>query len=123
MPSFWGPAREIKELGVVAEQCPCCRQTTPCTVQAVFQGNRIFFVKMTAAQETACVCAACRSSFTCEPWRYLALLPAAEAAALPLANLLALTNPGLAERVQLKQQVSELGGDDRFATAYELLEG
>ncbi len=123
MRTIWGSATEVRDLGVVAEQCPRCERPTPCAVRAVCQGWHFFFVKLTAvATETSCHCTACGASFPCELWRYPALVPAAQAEALPLEDLLARTNPGLAERIQWKQQVRELGGDARFAAAYEELE-
>jgi hypothetical protein len=124
MRTIWGPATEVQDLGVVAEQCPCCERTTPCAVRAVCQGWHVFFVKATAvATETSARCTVCGSAFPCELWRYPALVPAGQAAGLAVEDLLARTNPGLAERVQWKQQVCDLGGDLRFVTAYEELEG
>jgi hypothetical protein len=124
MRTIWGSATETTDLGVVAEQCPRCERPTPCAVRAVCQGCYVFFVKLTAAaRETSCRCSVCEASFPCELWRYRALVPAAEAARLSVEDLLARTNPGLTERVQWKQQVSDLGGDGRFAAAYEQLDG
>ena len=91
---------------------------------AFFEGDHVFFMKTTAVtKETSCRCMACNGSFPCELWRYPDLVPVPDAAALPVEVLLARTNPGLAEREQLKQQVNALGGDARFAAAYEQLEG
>ncbi len=119
-----GPLTEVRELGVVAEQCPCCARVRPCAVRAECRGWRFLFVKKAAAPKTAsCLCGTCGMSFPCELWRYPALVPAAEAAALPAEELLARTNPRLAERLQLQEQVGALGGDPRFAAAYEQLEG
>ncbi len=119
-----GPGNEVRELGVVAEQCPCCSRVRPCTVRAVFQGRRFFLRKKSAVpKETTCLCGTCGISFPCELWRYPVLVPAADAAVLPADDLLTRTNPRLAERLQLQEQVSALGGDPRFATAYEQLEG
>jgi hypothetical protein len=121
---LWGRVTENKDLGVVAEQCPSCERVTPCRVRAACHGVRVLFVRLTSAtRDTTCVCTACGGSFPCELWRYPCLVPAQEASALPVEDLLARTNPGLADRVQLKEQVSALGGDDRFAAAYEHLDG
>jgi hypothetical protein len=49
-------------------------------------------------------------------------VPLREAKALSLQDLVARTNPGLAERLQWKEQITSLGGDTRFAMAYEQLE-
>ncbi len=119
-----GPVTEVRELGVVAEQCPCCARVKSCTVRAVCQGWRFFFVKKAAdPKEISCVCGTCGTSFPCELWRYAMLLPAPQASALAVKDLLEQTNPRLAERLQLQEQVYSLGGDARFAAAYEQLEG
>jgi hypothetical protein len=119
-----GPVTEVRELGVVGEQCPCCMRVRPCRVRAVCQGWRFFFVKKAATpKEISCLCGTCGMSFPCELWRYPALLPAAQADALAVKDLLEQTNPRLAERLQLQEQVYALGGDSRFAAAYEQLEG
>jgi hypothetical protein len=123
MRSFWGPAAERGELGVVAEHCPFCHRTTPCTVQASYLGWYVCFVKLlTDAQKTCCRCSACGASFPRQLWRYADLLPAAEAESLSIDELLARTNPSLAERLQWKQQVCDLGGDASFVAAYEGLD-
>jgi len=122
--TIWGPASEIKDLGVVAEHCPYCDRTTTCLVRSVCKGAHIFFVKMTfVTKETSCCCAVCGGWFPCELWRYPTLMTVREAGTLGMENLLAKTNPGLVERMQLKEQVSALGGDPRFAVAYQQLEG
>ena len=88
------------------------------------QAWHVLFVPLAgSAKEISCRCAACGGSFPCELWRYPALLPASQAATLSAEELLARTNPGLADRVQWKQQACELGCDARFAAAYEQLEG
>lgn len=121
---LWGQTTEIKDLGVVAEQCPCCERITPCSVRTIFEADHVFFVKVAeASKETSSLCSVCGGSFACQLWRYPNLVPGSEAAGLPVETLLARTNPGLVERVQMKQQVIDLGGDDRFAVAYEQLEG
>src|SRR4051812_42513306 len=120
MGTLWGQATEIEDLGVVAEQCPFCEQTTPCLVRAARPGWQILFLRLSAdTQDTSGLCTSCRSSFPCELWRYPELVPAAQAESLSSEDLLARTNPGLAERLQLREQVSVLGGDDRFAAAYD----
>ncbi len=123
MGNFWGPATEIADLGVVAEHCLHCQQITPCTIRSTDHLAHVCFVKMTTSKETACLCGVCGGSFPCVLWRYPELVPVQEAKVLPAEGLLARTNPGLAERIQLKQHVIELGGDPRFAVAYEQLEG
>jgi hypothetical protein len=73
--------------------------------------------------ERSCLCTACHKAFLCEHWRYATAVPAGEAKTLAVEELLARTNPGLAECLQLKEQISALGGDGRFAVAYEQLGG
>lgn len=121
----WGPATEIKELGVVAEQCPYCERAAPCMVRGVCEGGRLFFVRLAAPppRETSCRCLGCDGAFPCQAWRYSAFVPAGEAAGLTVEHLLARTNPRLADRLEWNEQVRALGGDARFATAYEQLEG
>jgi hypothetical protein len=123
MPKFWGAATEITDLGVVAELCPHCDQIMPCLLRSVCRGYYACFVKTTGPTiERSCLCTSCHKTFLGEHWRYAAVLPIGEAKALPPEELLARTNPVLAERIQLKYLVHALGGDRRFAVAYEQLE-
>jgi hypothetical protein len=73
-------------------------------------------------KESSCLCTVCLKALPCEHWRYATVVPIREAKALPIEDLLARTNPGLAERLQLKEQISALGGDAGFGVAYEQLE-
>jgi hypothetical protein len=123
MPKFWGAATEIIDLGVVAEWCPHCAQILPCLLRSVCRGHYACFVKTTGpAVERSCLCTGCHQPFLGEHWRYAAVLPIGEARALPPEDLLERTNPVLAERIQLRELVRALGGDRRFAVAYEQLE-
>jgi hypothetical protein len=123
MPKFWGGATEIIDLGVVAELCPHCEQIMPCLLRSVCRGHYACFVKTTGPTiERSCLCTGCHKPFVGEHWRYAAVLPIGEAKALKPEDLLARTNPCLAERIQLKEQVRALGGDHRFAVAYDQLE-
>jgi hypothetical protein len=123
MRKFWGPATEITDLGVVAELCPHCEQIMPCLLRSVCRSHYACFVKTTGPTiERSCLCTGCHKPFLGEHWRYAAVLPIGQARALPPQDLLARTNPSLAERIQLKQLVHALGGDRRFAVAYEQLE-
>jgi hypothetical protein len=72
--------------------------------------------------ERSCLCTVCLKALPGEHWRYTTVVPIWEAKALPIEALLARTNPGLAERLQLKEQIRALGGDAGFAVAYEQLE-
>ncbi len=124
MRKIWGPITEIHDLGVVAEQCPYCERIMPCLLRSVYRGHFVLFVKTPAPlSETSCLCTACVKAFPCDPWRYAAPLPIQEAKTSQADDLLARTNPGLAERLQLKEQIGALGGDARFTTAYEHIEG
>ena len=124
MRTIWGPATEIIDLGVVAEHCSHCAQIMPCLLRSVCRGNYVFFMKAAApTKESSCLCTVCVKAFPCEQWRYAAVLKIREAKVLPLEDLLARTNPGLAERLQLKEQICALGCDARFGVAYEQHEG
>lgn len=124
MRTIWGPVTDISDLGVVAEQCPHCERLMSCLLRSVCHGNYILFVKIAEPpHENSCLCTGCLNSFPCQPyWRYAAVLPIRKAKALPLEELLATTNPVLAERLEFRAQVRALGGDPRFAEAYEHLE-
>lgn len=123
MSKFWGATTEIIDLGVVAEFCPHCEQIMPCLLRSVCRGHYACFVKTTGLTiERSCLCTGCHKSFVGEHWRYAAVLPIGEAKALPPEDLLARTNPCLAERIQLREQVRALGGDQRFAVTYEKLD-
>ena len=120
MRSIWGPVTEIRDLGVVAEECPHCEQVMPCLLRSVYRGSYVFFVKTDPlAEESSCLCTACLKALPCQGWRYAAVVSIRKAKALPIAKLLARTNPGLAERLQLREHVRALGGDAAFTLAYE----
>jgi hypothetical protein len=123
MRRIWGPVTEIRDLGVVAERCPFCEQVIPCLLRSVGYGNYVLFVKvMAVARESSCLCIGCLQAFPSEPWRYAGLVSLREAQALPVEEVLARTNPALAERLQLQEQICALGGDALFAAAYEQLD-
>ncbi len=123
MRTIWGWVTEIRDLGVVAEQCPHCERTMPCLLRSVCRRNHVFFVETTEpTRERSCFCTGCHKAFPSEHWRYAAVVPIWQAKVLPPDDLLARTNPGLAERLELKEQASALGCDARFAVAYEQLE-
>jgi hypothetical protein len=123
MRAIWGWATRITDLGVVAEQCPYCERTMPCLLRSVCRINYVFFLETSGLErESSCFCTGCHKAFPSEHWRYAAVLPIQEARNLPPEDLLARTNPGLADRFALKEQVSALGCDARFAVAYEQLE-
>jgi hypothetical protein len=123
MRKFWGAATEITDLGAVVELCPHCQQIMPCLLRSVCRGYYTCFVKTTGLTiERSCLCTGCHKPFLGEHWRCAAVLPIGQARALPPEDLLARTNPGLAERIELKELVRALGGDHRFMVAYEQLE-
>ena len=125
MRTFWGAVTEISDLGVVAEHCPHCERLMCCLLRSVCRGNYVFFVKMAEpSRESSCMCTGCLKTFPGEPyWHYAALVPIREAQKMELDGLLAETNPVLADRIHFKEQIRDLGGDDRFAAAYGYLEG
>jgi len=123
MRSIWGPFTEIRDLGVVAEECPHCERVTPCLLRSVYRGSYVFFVKTAVpTEESSSLCTACLKTIPCQRWRYAAVAPIRKAKALPMEVLLARTNPGLAERLQLRKQIRALGGDTAFGLAYEQVE-
>jgi hypothetical protein len=73
-------------------------------------------------EESSSLCTACLKALPCQHWRYAAVVPIRKAKALPIEDLLARTNPGLAERLQLREQIRALGGDAAFGLAYEQAE-
>jgi hypothetical protein len=125
MRTFWGAFTEISDLGVVVEQCPHCERLTCCLLRSVCRGDYVFFVKTAEpTRESSCLCTGCLKTFPGKPqWHYAAVVPIREAHEMGLESLLTKTNPVLADRIHFKQQICDLGGDDRFAIAYERLEG
>src|SRR5262249_20140229 len=82
-----------------------------------------FFVKTAmSTRESSCLCTVCLKTLLCEQWRYAAVVPIRKAKALSIDDLLARTNPGLEERLQLKERIIALGGDADFVVAYEQIE-
>jgi hypothetical protein len=123
MRSIWGSVTEIRDLGVVAEECPHCERVMPCLLRSVYRGSYVFFVKTAAlVEESSILCTACLKKLPCQRWRYAAVVPIRKAKALPIEDLLARTHPGLAERLQLRAQIRALGGDAAFGLAYEQVE-
>jgi hypothetical protein len=123
MRSIWGPFTEIRDLGVVAEECPHCERVTPCLLRSVYRGSYVFFVKTAApTEESSSLCTVCLKTIPCQRWRYAAVVPIRKAKTLPMEAVLARTNPGLAERLQLRKQIRALGGDTAFGLAYEQVE-
>jgi hypothetical protein len=124
MRAIWGPVTEIRDLGVVAEQCPHCERVRTCLLRSVCRGYTILFVRTTEPTvERSGLCTACLKTFPCDHWRYTTALPIQQAKTLTDEELLARTNPGLAECLLLTEQIRALGGDARFAVAYEHLGG
>src|SRR5580692_5876313 len=98
MPKIWGPVTEIRDLGVVADKCPYCDRIMCCLLRSVYRGHYVFFLKTAApTSETSCLCTGCHKAFHCEHWRYATHLPIQEAKACQVEDLLARTNPSLAE--------------------------
>jgi hypothetical protein len=123
MRSMWGPVTEIRDLGVVAEECPHCERVTPCLLRSVYRGSYVLFVKTAApTEESSSLCTVCLKALPCQRWRYSAVVPLRKAKALSIENLLARTNPGLVERLQLRKYIRALGGDAAFGLAYEHVE-
>lgn len=124
MRTFWRAITEVSDLGVVAEHCPHCERLTCCLLRSLCRGNHVFFLRLAEpTRETSCLCTGCLRTFPAKPaWHYATVVPINEAHEMGLENLLAKTNPVLADRIHLKEQIRDLGGDDRFAVAYEQLE-
>ena len=125
MRRFFGAVTEIHDLGVVAENCPHCDVIKSCLLRTVHQGHYVCYVKVAdPLRESSCMCTDCLKPFPAKPhWSYAAVVPIADARSMALDDLLAKTNPILADRVRFKQQIRELGGDERFAIAYDSVEG
>jgi hypothetical protein len=123
MRAIWGSATKVIDLGLVAEQCPYCGQTMPCLLRSVCRVHYVVFLETAGPErERSCFCTGCHKAFPSEHWRYAAVLPIREGKDLSPEDLLARTNPGLADRFALKEHVGALGCDGRFAVAYEQLE-
>ena len=85
MRSIGGPVTEIRDLGVVAEQCPYCERVMPCLLRSVCRGNYVFFIKTAApTEENSCLCTVCLKALPCDHWRYATVVPLREAKALPV---------------------------------------
>jgi hypothetical protein len=107
----------------MAERCPHCERITTCLLRAVQRYYTLFFLKTSVSTDEASgFCTECYKTFHCETYRYVCVVPVKQAKSLAIEELLARTNPSLAERVQMKEQIAVLGGDTRFAEAYQQLE-
>jgi hypothetical protein len=124
MRTFYGAVTEINDLGTVAEHCPHCDQLKCCLLRTVSQGNYVCFVKIAEPlRESSCMCTDCLKPFRGKPhWGYAVVVPIRDALGMELNDLLAKTNPILADRIRFKEQIRALGGDERFAVAYENVE-
>lgn len=125
MRRFFGVVTETTDLGVVAEHCPHCDVVKSCLLRAVHQGHYVCYVKVSdPLRESSCLCTDCLKPFPGKPhWSYAAVVPISDARGVELDDLLTKTNPILADRIRFKQQIRELGGDERFAVAYDDVEG
>lgn len=125
MRTFYGEVTEIHDMGVVAETCPHCDQLRSCLLRTVHQGYNIFFFKTAdVLRESSCLCTECHKPFPGKPsWNYPEVASIREARGMSLDDLLAKTNPILADRIHFKEQIGKLGGDERFAIAYDKVEG
>lgn len=125
MRTFFGVINETHDLGVVAEHCPHCDRVTSCLLRRVRRGNYICFVKMAElSRESSCMCTNCLKTFPGKPyWSYAEVVPIRKARTLGIEDLLAKTNPILGDRIRLKEQIRELGGDECFVVAYDDVEG
>ena len=125
MRTFFGAVTEIHDLGVVAELCPHCDGLRSCLLRTVHQGNYICFVKVAdPLRESSCMCTDCLKPFPSKPvWSYAEIVRIRDAQVMELDDLLTKTNPILADRIRFKEQIRELGGDERFAVAYDNVEG
>lgn len=125
MRTFFGVVNETNDLGVVAEHCPHCDRLTSCLLRTVRRGNYICFVKIAElSRESSCMCTACLKTFPGKPyWSYAEVVPIRDARTMGMDDLLAKTNPILADRIHFKEQIRQLGGDERFVVAYENVEG
>lgn len=125
MRTFCGAVTEVKDLGVVAEHCPHCDSLKSCLLRTVTQGNYVCFVKIAEElRESSCMCTECLKPFPGKPcWSYAEIVPIRDARNMNLDDLLTKTNPILADRIHFKEQIRELGGDERFVVAYENVEG
>lgn len=123
MGRIWGPATEITDVGVMAERCPHCERITPCLLRSVRRSFFTLFVRVhSSARDNSGFCTECHKPFHCDPWRYANVVAIGEAKSLGIAELLARTNPIVAEREQMKELVAALGGDAQFAEAHQQLE-
>ena len=125
MRTFFGSVNETHDLGVVGEHCPHCDRVTSCLLRRMRRGNYISFVKMAElSRESSCMCTNCLKTFPGKPyWSYAEVAPIRKARTLGIEEILAKTNPILADRIRLKEQIRELGGDERFVVAYDNVEG
>ena len=125
MRTFFGAVTEINDLGAVAEHCPRCDGLKCCLLRTVTQGSYVCFVKIAdPLRESSCMCTDCLKPFPGKPrWSYAAVVPIRDALGMGLDDLLTKTNPILGDRIRFKQQIRELGADERFAVAYENVEG
>jgi hypothetical protein len=125
MGTFFGRVNEMNDLGVVAEHCPHCDRLRSCLLRTVRRGNYICFVKIAElSRESSCMCTDCLKTFPGKPhWSYAEVVPIREARETGIDDLLAKTNPILADRIHFNEQIRELGGDERFVVAYENIEG
>jgi hypothetical protein len=119
----WGTAKDQRELGVVAEQCPYCARLAPCYVTARVEGVHVYFITFAeTATDAACHCGACGGLFHCELWQYERFVPPVEARDLPLETLLQRTNPRLKERLEWTRLQEDFAADPVFVKALQSAE-
>ncbi len=119
----WGPSTGVKDLGIVAEQCPFCKCISPCKLVGRFEGFHVYFITMAASvTKTACTCSLCGGQFPGEflaIWQSCAVLPCADP--MPMERLIKRTNPGLIDQIENAQTLERHQADPQFDKALKSL--
>lgn len=120
---IWGPASDVKEVGVVAERCPHCGRLSACRVTAYSEGIHLYGITMASAVTHAIgACSSCGGQFPCELWQYKEPLPLEAAFAIPIETLLERSNPLLKERLAWESRLEAHQADPQFVAVVKSME-
>jgi len=120
---IWGSSTNLKELGVVADQCPHCDQLAPCCVTGHVRGDHVYFITLNEQVIGGeCLCSACGGRFPCDTGRYRDFVPPGDASSMTTETLLERTNPDLKERLLWALEKRTFAADERFEVVSQSVE-
>jgi hypothetical protein len=98
---FYGKKSREEDLGSVADWCDACGKVRKCQVVKYYEVDHVYGISLGGGSYLGTVreCWRCGAQYYCKVKRYAELVSEEEAQALPVAELLRLTNPDLERKL------------------------